>query len=110
MEFLITFPLLFAAFLMVIHYGLLMKTKLTLTNATHAAAQALAKTQDCGKATQFFYANFDQPGGAIISCPSTGENAEVDVEYTYPAENILLITIPSQRLFAKAIAMSEKLN
>ena len=109
MEFLITFPLLFAAFLMVIHYGLLMKTKLSLTNATHAAAQAYAKTQNCGKAIEYFYANFDQLSGASIICSSPGgENSEVSVQYVYPAENLILLTIPSQKLTAKSVAMTEK--
>jgi Flp pilus assembly protein TadG len=110
MEFLIVFPLLFATFLMVIHYGLLMKTKLAMSNAAHAAVQAFAKTGNCQTARDYFYANFDQIGGATISCIGGGNNekSEIDVKYMYPSENLLVITIPAQELLTKSVAMTEK--
>jgi Flp pilus assembly protein TadG len=110
MEFLITFPLLFAAFLMVLHYGLLMKTKLSLTNAVHSAAQVYAKTNSCNKAKDYFNANFDKPGAAIVNC-SGGQNSEksqVDAEYIFSGENLPLVIIPPQKLKATAVAFSEK--
>ena len=110
MEFLITFPLLFAAFLMILHYGLLMKTKLSLTNAVHAAAQVYAKTNSCNKAKDYFNANFDKPGAAVINC-SGGQNSEksqIDAQYIYTGESLPLVIIPSQTLKASAVAFSEK--
>lgn len=111
MEFLITFPLLFAAFLMVLHYGLMMKTKLSLTNAVHSAAQVYAKTNSCSKAKEFFNANFDKPGAATVNC-SGGQNSEksqVDAQYIYAGESLPLVIIPPQTLKATSVAFTEKL-
>lgn len=107
-EFLIAFPLLFATFLMILHYGLLLKTKLALTNASHTAVQALAKTGSCSKATEYFKANFDQPSGASISCSGGTEKVSVEAKFNYPPENFFFIVIPNQPLKVKAVAYSEK--
>jgi Flp pilus assembly protein TadG len=106
-EFLITFPVIFAVFIMIIYFGLMMKSKLALTNATHAAVQVLAKTKDCDKAFSFLKANFDQPGIVQKAC-STGTESVYEAEYTYTGDTIIFFSFPPTKLSARSVALTEK--
>lgn len=106
-EFLITFPVIFAVFIMIIYFGLMMNSKLALTNATHAAVQVLAKTKDCDKAFTFLKANFDRPGVVQKSC-SAGTESVYEAEYTYTGDTIVFFSFPPTVLTAKSVALTEK--
>lgn len=106
-EFLITFPVIFAVFIMIIYFGLMMKSKLALTNATHAAVQVLSKTKDCDKAFTYLKANFDRPGVTQKSC-NAGTESVYEAEYVYTGDTIIFFSFPPTTLTAKSVALTEK--
>lgn len=106
-EFLLVFPVLVATFTIAIHFGMVMKSKIALKNAAHAAVQALARTQDCGKAKEYLEANFDKPGVSLI-CDPGSERSTVIATYTYAEAMFLFIPIPEVPLKEEAFALTEK--
>jgi Flp pilus assembly protein TadG len=106
-EFLITFPVIFAVFIMIIYFGLMMKSKLALTNATHAAVQVLSKTKDCSKAFAYLKANFDRPGVVQKTC-NAGTESVYEAEYIYTGDTIIFFSFPPTTLTAKSVAFTEK--
>lgn len=107
-ELLLTLPVLFAIFLMTIHFGHMLYTKITLGNATHVAAQILAKTDDCSNAQAYFNANFNRPGGATVTCSSSGKDRIVQSQYQYEGNALMFLFVPPTILQSESTAYLEK--
>jgi Flp pilus assembly protein TadG len=107
-EFLLTFPVLVAVFLMAVYFGLLTKSKMALSNATYAGVQALAKTRKCDVAMQFVQANFDQISVEQVTCTVDDDRSILETKYVYEGTNILFLMIPPTPLTAKAVAATDE--
>ena len=104
-EFLIAFPVLLATFFLALQITLVLKSQISLTNATHAAVQAYAKYHDCNKAQEFLNANFDRTGAKADCSDISGEVLTITSTYTYNAINTGVFTLPVTNLQAKASAL-----
>ncbi|MCX7996416.1 MAG: pilus assembly protein [Patescibacteria group bacterium] len=109
-EFLITFPAVFAVFLMIVFFGLLVKSKLTLQNATHAGVQVLAKTNNCNLAIDYVKANFEHDAVSVSCTPGSaiGEKTTLTARYTYAGTSLIGIVIPDTLLISTAVAIRMK--
>ncbi|MFW5703824.1 MAG: TadE/TadG family type IV pilus assembly protein [Patescibacteria group bacterium] len=106
-EFIILLPALMLTLLLTVHYGMMIYTKIALVNATHAAAQAMAKTDDCSVATEYFKANFNRPTEASFSCAG-GTKVRYSASYLYAQDTIVGYVVPNVELKAESFAYSEK--
>lgn len=106
-EMLYSFPILIAAMMMTLYFGMLVHAKLRLSNATNAAVQALAKTKDCDIASSYFSENFPY-SNANLTCNAGDEISEYTAKYTFKAFPIIEVVIPSTELFSTSKAITEK--
>lgn len=110
MELMVTFPLVFGVFLLSIFFGLIVRSKITLTNAVHAGTQVLAKTNDCDLSREYVKAYFDKDRVTITCLPGAvvGDRVEMTATYNYTGTSLMGIIIPDTLLSAKAIAVRMK--
>jgi hypothetical protein len=101
------FPLLIAAMMLALYFGMLMHAKLMLSNATHSAVQALAKTKDCTTAHEYFKSNFPY-SGSIPNCVPDKEVSEYSATYLFNAFPIVEVLVPSTTLESLSKAVTEK--
>ncbi len=104
----LTIPVLFTVFLMMIHFGQALYTKLALKHATHVAAQMFAKTDDCGTAQNYFRANFNFPDSVTIACNAAGHDRKIEARYQYQANTLVFLMVPALELTADSTAYLEK--
>lgn len=108
MELMITIPVLFGIFLMMMHFGQVVYTQLALRHATHVAAQIFAKTDECGTAQDYFRANFNRPDTVGIYCERSDNDRRINAEYTYQSNALAVFFVPALTLKSTSVAYLEK--